>query len=178
MRIISGKYKGRLIKPPQGFRARPTTDYARESLFNILANRYNFDELDVLDLFSGTGSITYEFASRDARSVELVELNRTNYRFIAATLRELKLENVTSYNTDVRIYLRKSQRRFDLVFADPPYDLSWLNEIPQMVMNSGILKTGGVFIMEHPGKMSFNDKEGFKEHRYYGSVNFSFFSFD
>lgn len=177
MRIISGKYKGRLIKPPQGFRARPTTDYARESLFNILANRYDFEELDVLDLFAGTGSITYEFASRGVRSVELVELSRPNYSFIAATLRELELDNVTSYNTDVRIYLRKSKSRFDLVFADPPYDLAWLRDIPSLVMSSGILKTGGVFIMEHPEKISFNDNEGFKEHRYYGSVNFSFFSF-
>jgi len=176
--IISGKYKGRLIKPPQGLRVRPTTDYARESLFNILINRLNFEDIDVLDLFSGTGSVTYEFASRGARSVELVELNRSNYGFITATLRELNLENVTSYNTDIRIYLRKSKRRFDLIFADPPYDLPWLKDIPALIMKYGVLKQGGIFILEHPSKTSFNDTVGFSEHRHYGSVNFSFFSFE
>ena len=177
MRIISGKYRGKVIKPPQGFRARPTTDYARESLFNILANRYEFDEIDVLDLFAGTGSITYEFCSRGARSVELVELNRSNYRFITSTLQELNMDNVTSFNTDVRIYLRKAVRSFDLIFADPPYALPWLKEIPALVKDAGILKPEGVLIMEHPDKISFDSSEGFHEHRYYGSVNFSFFRF-
>lgn len=178
MRIISGKYKGRLIKPPQGFRARPTTDYSRESLFNILSNRYDFEELDVLDLFAGTGCITYEFGSRGARSVEMVELNRPNYKFISNTIKELGLENVTIYHTDVRIYLRKCSRKFDIVFADPPYELAWLEDIPQMVRESGIVKPTGILIIEHPKRVSFTGSEGFYEHRNYGSVNFSFFRFN
>lgn len=177
MRIISGKYRGRSINPPQGFRARPTTDYARESLFNILSNRYDFEDIDVLDLFSGTGSMSYEFASRDTKSVELVELNKSNYRFIVSTIREMEIPRITTYNTDVRIYLRKCTRKFDLVFADPPYDLPWLKDLPEMVMQSGIVKPGGIMILEHPVRVSFSGASGFHEHRHYGNVNFSFFSF-
>jgi 16S rRNA (guanine(966)-N(2))-methyltransferase RsmD len=177
LRIISGKYRGRTINPPTGYRARPTTDYARESLFNIITNRYDIENLDVLDLFSGTGSISYEFASRGARSVELAELNKHNFRFITETIRELGFENVTAWNTDTRIYLRKCRRSFDIIFADPPYNLPWLSNIPVMVCEAGILKPGGMLILEHPGSISFSETDGFFEHRFYGSVNFSFFSF-
>lgn len=178
MRIVSGIYRGRNINPPKGFRARPTTDYARESLFNILGNRYNFSELDVLDLFSGTGSISYEFASREVNSIELVELNRLNYRFIMSTIRDLGIKSIKSYNTDVRIYLRKAENRFDIIFADPPYELEWLTEIPQMVSKASILKPGGILIVEHPQRVTFSGQAGLIEHRFYGSVNFSFFRFD
>ena len=178
MRIVSGIYRGRSINPPKGFRARPTTDYARESLFNILGNRYDFTELDVLDLFSGTGSISYEFASREVNSIELVESNRLNYRFIMSTIRDLDIKCIKSYNTDVRIYLRKAENRFDLIFADPPYDLEWLTELPKMVREASILKSGGVLIIEHPKHVTFSGYEGLIEHRFYGSVNFSFFRFD
>lgn len=177
MRIISGKYRGRNIIPPKGFRARPTTDYARESLFNIIENRFDISSLDVLDLFSGTGSITYEFLSRDALSAEFVELNRFNYRYIASVISDLGLSNVSGFNTDVRIYLRKCNRKFDIIFADPPYDLPWLGSIPDMIREAGILKPEGTFILEHSSAFSFAGRSGFSEHRHYGNVNFSFFSF-
>jgi 16S rRNA (guanine966-N2)-methyltransferase len=177
LRIVSGIYKGRTINPPKGFHARPTTDYARESLFNILGNRYNFSELDVLDLFAGTGSISYEFASREVNSIELVELNRVNYRFIISTIRDLGLSTIKSYNTDARIYLRKAGNRFDIAFADPPYDLPWLTDIPELVRESSVLKPGGILILEHPRHITFKGSVGFFEHRFYGSVNFSFFRF-
>lgn len=178
MRIVSGLYRGRSINPPKGFHARPTTDYARESLFNILGNRYDFTELSVVDLFAGTGSISYEFASREVKSIELVESSRTNYRFIMSTIRDMGIKNIKSYNTDVRIYLRKVTTKADLVFADPPYELEWLKEIPVLVKESGVLKPDGILIVEHPKGVSFNGTEGFFEHRFYGSVNFSFFRFD
>ena len=177
MRIIRGIHRGRSIIPPKGFRARPTTDYARESLFNIIENRFDITTLDVLDLFSGTGSITYEFESREDRSVEFVELNKLNYRYITSVLNELRLTDIRGYNTDVRIYLRKCVRKFDLIFADPPYDLKWIGGIPSLIAGAGILKPGGTFILEHSSGVLFNDIPGFTEHRYYGSVNFSFFSF-
>ena len=177
MRIIGGKYKGRLIVPPKGLKVRPTTDYARESLFNILTNRYDFETLSVLDLFAGTGAISYEFASRGVPLIELAELNRNNYRFIVRTLREMDFHMIKSFNTDARIYLRKAGRKFDIVFADPPYDLPWLTDIPGMVRDSGVVAPGGILILEHSGKSVFADKEHIIETRSYGSVNFSFFSF-
>ena len=176
MRIISGKYRGRRINPPQGFKARPTTDYARESLFNILANRIDFEDTEVLDLFSGTGSISYEFASRGAITVHLVEKDIRNISFIRKTINEMKIENVKALHVDVKAYLKTCRYRYDIVFADPPYDLPWLNEIPDLLLQTGILKETGVFILEHPKGTSFTSHRNFTEHRDYGSVNFSFFS--
>lgn len=132
----------------------------------------------MLDLFAGTGSISYEFASRGARSVEFVELNRRNYKFIINSFRTLGYSSVTSYHTDTRIYLCKSQKQFDIIFADPPYDLIWLKDLPSLVQSANILRKGGVMIIEHPGSVDFRSYAGFVEHRYYGSVNFSFFSFE
>jgi len=178
LRIVSGIYKGRSINPPKGFHARPTTDYARESLFNILGNRYDFTDMDVVDLFAGTGSISYEFASREVKSIDLVESNRLNYRFIVSTIREMGIKIIKSYNTDVRIYLRKVTTKADLVFADPPYELVWITELPRLVKESSVLKPGGILIVEHPKGVTFKGTEGFIEHRFYGSVNFSFFRFN
>ncbi|MFN8240159.1 MAG: 16S rRNA (guanine(966)-N(2))-methyltransferase RsmD [Bacteroidales bacterium] len=176
MRIISGKFRGKHIQPPVGFRARPTTDYARESLFNILSNRIDFESCDILDLFSGTGSITYEFLSRGANSVHLVEMDKKHISFIRKMLGEMKVENARSIHIDVKAYLRTCTARYDLVFADPPYDLPWLEKLPDMIAEAGILKEDGVFIIEHPGRYSFVKHPCFLEHREYGSVNFTFFS--
>jgi 16S rRNA (guanine966-N2)-methyltransferase len=175
LRIISGQYRGRRINPPAGFKARPTTDYARESLFNILANRIDFESVAVLDLFSGTGSISYEFASRGASTVHLVEQDTRNISFIRKTLGEMKIEGVKALHIDVKAYLKTCTFRYDIIFADPPYELGWLKDIPDLVMGAGIVAENGFFILEHPGHYAFNSHPNFFEHRNYGSVNFSFF---
>lgn len=175
MRIISGKYKGKKINPPAGFKARPTTDYARESLFNILANRVEFESLVVLDLFSGTGSISFEFASRGAAVVHLVEQDSKHIAFIKRMSDEMKFKNIKTIHIDVRAYLKVSRFKYDIVFADPPYDLAWLDTLPDLVLSSGIIKEDGFFILEHPKNISFTPHRFLFEHRNYGSVNFSFF---
>jgi 16S rRNA (guanine966-N2)-methyltransferase len=175
LRIISGKYKGRKINPPSNFTARPTTDYARESLFNILNNRIDFETVIVLDLFAGTGSISYEFASRGAQVVHLVEKEQRHISFIRKTVVEMKFENIKPIHIDVKAYLKTCRFKYDIVFADPPYKLTWLESLPDMVTSSGVIKEDGFFILEHPKEISFNSHKLFFEHRNYGNVNFSFF---
>ena len=175
MRIISGKYRGKRINPPAGFKARPTTDYARESLFNILANRIDFESVAVLDLFAGTGSISYEFASRGTLVIHLVEKDSGHIAFIRRMLSEMKLSSIKPIHIDVKAYLKTCRFEYDIVFADPPYDLEWLDTLPELVTKSGIIKEDGFFILEHPKSLSFSDHKLFFEHRNYGSVNFSFF---
>jgi 16S rRNA (guanine(966)-N(2))-methyltransferase RsmD len=175
LRIISGRYRGKHINPPAGFRARPTTDYARESLFNILTNRIDFESVSVLDLFSGTGSISYEFASRGTSVIHLVEQDPKNIRFIRSTLAEMKISSVRALHIDAKAFLKTCTFKYDVVFADPPYELAWLKDLPDLVLNAGILTETGIFILEHPKDYSFNSHPNFFEHRFYGSVNFSFF---
>jgi 16S rRNA (guanine(966)-N(2))-methyltransferase RsmD len=176
LRIIGGSLKGRRINPPSNFRARPTTDFAREGLFNILNNRIDFDSISVLDLFSGTGSISYEFASRGASTVHLVEKDMRHILGIRKILKELELENVKTIHIDVKAYLKTCSVKYDVVFADPPYELSWLKELPDLVTQSGVIKEDGFFILEHPRDLSFISHKLFFEHRNYGGVNFSFFN--
>jgi len=178
LRIISGKNKGRRINPPSNFSARPTTDFARESLFNILANRIDFETVNVLDLFSGTGSISYEFASRGAQTVHLVEKDSKHIAFIRKMVLEMKFENIKPIHIDVKAYLHACRFKYDIIFADPPYDLSWLDELPDLVTSAGVISEGGFFILEHPKGSSFSSHKFFFEHRNYGSVNFSFFRLD
>ena len=176
MRIISGIFKGKQIRPPRSFKARPTTDFAKESLFNILANHYDFEDLDVLDLFSGTGSIAYEFASRGARSVVAVELAQPHFKFIQDTCRTMDLEQITPIRTDSFRYLNKPYQSFDVIFADPPYDHKELAKLPDLVMSTNILAEGGIFILEHPRSYDFSAHQAFRQHRKYGGVNFTLFS--
>ena len=175
MRIIGGRYRGRRINPPSNFKARPTTDFAREGLFNILNNRIDFESVIVLDLFSGTGSISYEFASRGAEAVHLVEKDMGHISGIKKILKELNLDNVKPIHIDVRAYLKACSVKYDIVFADPPYELAWLEELPDLVTQAGIIKEDGFFILEHPRDISFENHKLFFEHRNYGGVNFSFF---
>jgi len=175
LRIIGGRYRGRRINPPSNFRARPTTDFAREGLFNILNNRIDFESVIVLDLFSGTGSISYEFASRGAEAIHLVEKDMRHISGIKKILKELDLENVKPIHIDVRAYLKTCSVKYDIVFADPPYELKWLKELPDIVTEAGILKEDGFFILEHPRDISFANHRLFFERRNYGGVNFSFF---
>lgn len=175
MRIIGGKYKGRRITPPPGFKARPTTDFARESLFNIINNRVDFEEISVLDLFAGTGSISFEFASRGAGEVHLIERDVKHIAGIRRIIKDIGFSNIKPIHIDVKAFLRTCSQKYDIVFADPPYELKWLRDIPDMVTGSGVMKDTGFFILEHPRNMSFADHKFFFEHRSYGGVNFSFF---
>jgi len=175
LRIIGGKYKGRRIDPPSNFKARPTTDFAREGLFNILNNRIDFETINVLDLFSGTGSISYEFASRGAASVHLVEKDLKHISGIRRIIKDMDLRNIKPIHIDVKAFLKACSVKYDIVFADPPYELSWLKELPDLVTRAGIIKDDGFFVLEHPKGLSFNSHKLFFEHRNYGGVNFSFF---
>ncbi len=175
MRIISGKYRGKIITPAKNFNARPTTDFAREGLFNILENNFIFGDLKVLDLFSGTGSISYEFASRGCRQVHLYELNRKHFRYILKTIKDLKLEQVQAFNKDVFRSIPKIETQFDLIFADPPYDMKDIETIPDMIFSHNLLHSKGWFVFEHSGALNFSNHKHFTQHRNYGSVHFSFF---
>ncbi len=174
MRIVGGEYKGRHIPVRKNFPSRPTTDFAKENLFNILANHFDFKQLKVLDLFAGTGSISYEFASRGAM-VDLVEINYPSFRFIQDTLKKLGIETVKAYKADVFKAVNKVTKKYDLVFADPPYDLKELPTLPDLVFEKELLTPEGWFILEHPGIHSFNSHPCFLQVRNYGSVNFSLF---
>ena len=176
MRIISGKYKGRIITPPRNFKARPTTDRARESLFNILNNEFDFESLAILDLFSGTGSIGFEFHSRGAEYVEMVEKNYVHFQHLQNVKHEFHMENVRIIKGDVFLYLRKEHREFDLVFADPPFDLKEFAQVPELVLAAGLLKKNGLFILEHPSIHVFTAHPHFAQHRKYGGVNFTLFT--
>lgn len=176
MRIISGIFRGKQIRPPGNFKARPTTDFAKESLFNILIHQHSMEDLDVLDLFSGTGSIAYEFASRGASSVLAVEMIPAHYKFIQDTCRSLPLDQVSVIRADAFRYLKKPVQSFDIIFADPPFDHPGLDELPDLIFGTDILNKDGVFILEHPGSQSFTAHSHFLQHRKYGGVNFTFFS--
>ncbi|MBR3568792.1 MAG: RsmD family RNA methyltransferase [Salinivirgaceae bacterium] len=175
MRIISGQYKHRLIQPPSNFKARPTTDLAKESLFNILENTIDFEQIKVLDLFGGTGGISYEFASRGCTDITCIELNYNHFSFIKKTAADLKMTGLKVIRANVLKFLPACAEKFDLIFADPPYDLPQLPEIPKMVIDNELLADGGLFIMEHSEKNNFDQMPQFYMHKHYGAVNFSFF---
>jgi len=176
VRIISGKYRGKQIHPPARFKARPTTDFAKENLFNILANHHHLEDMEVLDLFSGTGSMSYEFVSRGAASVLAIELNQQHFRFILDTARDLHMDRLDVIRSDVFRFLQKPPQSFDLIFADPPYDHPRLPELPDLIFASSVLSQQGTFILEHPSSVSFTAHMRYQEQRKYGSVNFSFFN--
>ena len=175
MRIIGGKLKGKVILPPAGYQARPTTDFAKEGLFNILDNEYEFEDLKVLDLFGGTGSIAFEFASRGAARVYCVEMARENASFIKTEAQRLGLSNVTMVRDNVFDFLPICRERFDLVFADPPYALEGLEKLPDLVFAADILYPERYFILEHGHEHSFVNHPRFVKERHYGRVHFSFF---
>ncbi len=175
MRIISGKFKGRAINPPKNLRARPTTDFAKENLFNILTNIVEFDQCDILDLFAGTGSISYEFASRGAKSVTSVEINAVHHNFIRTTAKALGADNIFVVKANVFLYLRSCTKSFDIIFSDAPYDLEGLEQVVSLVLDGDILKQDGIFIFEHSDKYNFENHPLFWQSRSYGSVQFSFF---
>lgn len=175
MRIISGKYGRRRFDVPTNIKARPTTDFARENIFNVLSNMLSFDGLTALDLFAGTGAVTFEFASRGCRRVVAVENYPVQYKFIRKVAEQLGAEEVYPVRGDVFKYLQTAGESFDIVFADPPYDLPGFVEIPSKVITSGVIAPGGLFVMEHPSTADFTSLPGAIDHRRYGSVNFTIF---
>lgn len=177
MRIISGTHKSRQIKPPAKLPVRPTTDMAKEALFNILVNNFDLESVFVLDLFAGTGSISYEFASRGALGVTSIDTELRCVDFIRNTAANLNFEAVLAFRADVFKFLQNCQNTYDIIFCDPPYDLEGVEVIPGVVAQKKLLKPEGWLIMEHSGKRDYSDVEGFKQKRKYGSVNFSIFSF-
>jgi 16S rRNA (guanine966-N2)-methyltransferase len=176
MRVISGIFRGRRIVPPKNFKARPTTDFAKENLFNILTHSYPLDGIEVLDLFAGTGSISYEFASRGAKAVVALEMAQPHFKFIQDTCKAMEMHQVTVIRGDAFKYLKNPYQSFDIIFADPPYDHPGIEEMPDLVMSSTILDTEGLFILEHPSQYSFTAHPHYSQQRKYGGVNFTLFT--
>lgn len=175
MRIITGLYKGRHFDIPRSFKARPTTDFAKENIFNVLNAYIDFEESTALDLFAGTGSISLEMLSRGCRSVISVEKDRDHAKFIAQCINKIGAKNHVLVRGDVFRFIKSCKQQFDFIFADPPYALPDLAKIPALVRKADMLKPGGVFVFEHGKQNDFSSEEGFVEHRSYGSVNFSIF---
>lgn len=175
MRIIGGRLRGKMIAPPQGYKARPTTDFAKEGLFNILNNEYEMDGLKVLDLFGGTGAISYEFASRGAGRVYCVEMLPLHANFIKSQAARFGMDNLTVVRHNVFEFLEICHEKFDIIFADPPYALDGLATLPDKVFSQDILHPGAYFILEHPEEFNFEKHPYFCKERKYGNVHFSFF---
>lgn len=175
MRIITGKYKGRHFEIPRSFKARPTTDFAKENIFNVLIQYVDLEEATALDLFSGTGSITLELLSRGCQQVISVEMDRDHHRFICECIKKLDTQACIPLRADVFRFLKSCHTQFDFIFADPPYALKEIPTIPNLVFEKGLLKEEGLFILEHGKDHDFSQHPHFVEHRSYGSVNFSLF---
>ena len=175
MRIISGTLRGKTINPPANYQARPTTDFAKEGLFNILAGMIDFEETVFLYLFSGTGSISYEMASRGCGDIVAVEMNPANASFISKTAASLGISGMQVVRHNVFYFLGICTKNFDLVFADPPYAIEGLDTLPQKVLGAGFLTDDGWFILEHGADHNFCSEPGFVKEKKYGNVHFSFF---
>ncbi len=174
MRIIGGTHKGKTIKVPKDLPVRPTTDFAKEGLFNILSNKLDFEELHVLDLFSGTGHISMEFASRGSKEIISIDKHFKCSGFLRTISKELDF-NINAIKNDVFDFLKASTLTFDLIFADPPYDLKEIPDIHKLVFERKLLKENGLLIIEHGPRTKLENLEGFTQLRKYGNVNFSFF---
>ncbi len=175
MRIISGKNKGRRILTPKNLPVRPTTDFAKESLFNILNNMILLVETDVLDLFAGTGNISYEFGSRESKSITAVDINHNCTRFIHQTAVKLNYKNLYIIQADYKAFIKNTSKTWDVIFADPPYNMEGMEEIPKLIFDNQLLNPDGLFILEHNKNIDFAKHTEFFDHRRYGKVNFTFF---
>lgn len=175
MRIIRGKYGRRRFDVPSNISARPTTDFARENIFNVLENLTDLEDADCLDLFAGTGAISFEFLSRECHHVTAVEKAATQWRFIRQVAQRLNVDNFTLIRGDVFRFVATFTGKFDIIFADPPYDLPRFGEIPSLILGSKMLREGTIFVIEHSRNYDFSNLPHFLEHRVYGSVNFSIF---
>lgn len=178
MRIIRGKYGRRRFDVPTNITARPTTDFARENLFNVLENYVDFEGLTAVDLFAGTGAVSFEFLSRGCSRVTSVEKAPTQQRFIERVVKELGAEGHTLIKGDALRYIASAGAAADVIFADPPYDMPGFAGVPRAVLESRLVKSGTLFVIEHNKTHDFSNLPGFREHRAYGSVNFSIFVVD
>ena len=176
MRIIGGELKGLRLYPPANLPVRPTTDLAKEALFNILYNQYDFEQIRVLDLFSGTGNISLEFASRGVKDITAVDKDFSCFNYLKKVAQQYKLESIKPYKADVFKFLELETEPFDLIFADPPYDLPQITEIAIKVFERNLVKPEGYLIIEHPTMKKLDNHPNFKEQRKYGSSSFSFFN--
>lgn len=175
MRIIRGKFGKRRFDVPKNITARPTTDFARENIFNVLENMLDFEGLTALDLFAGTGAISFEFVSRECSEVTTVEMANTQANFIKSVKQKLSADNLRVIKGDVFKFVETCSNKFDIIFADPPYDHPRFGEIPSLILNSQMIKPGTLVIVEHSRDYDFSELPHFSEQRTYGSVNFSLF---
>ena len=176
MRIISGEFKGRKISVPKGFSGRPTTDFAKEALFNILHNNYDINNSDILDLFAGTGNISFEFISHGCKSITAVDINRKYTAHIKNQFDKMMSGKGKIITTDVFNYCKKQDLKFDVIFADPPYEnIEKIKILPDIIFNNPSIKENLLFILEHSKKNDFSEHPYFKESRKYGNVRFTFF---
>lgn len=178
MRIIRGKYGRRRFDVPSNISARPTTDFARENIFNVLDNLIDFEGCNALDLFAGTGAISFELLSRGCATVTAVEKASTQYNFIKKVAGMLNAGNLRLIRGDVFKYIESGAGPFDFVFADPPYDMPDFASVPGLILGSPLVKDGTLVVVEHSRNHDFSQLPGFFEHRVYGSVNFSLFRVD
>lgn len=179
MRIVRGIYKARRFSPPKSFPSRPTTDFAKEGIFNVLENRYSLVNLNILDLCAGTGNISLEFLSREAGNVTSVDKHPVCIKFMYKLKHELGIEDewlITK--NEVRGYLDKCTDTFDLIFADPPYDLTFHDSIVRIIRERKLLNSGGICLIEHGKQTNLSEEEGYTETRNFGNVYFSFFQFE
>ena len=187
MRIISGTHKGRRIVAPKNLPVRPTTDLAKEGLFNILTNHFDlphltgghpsgWQDIKVLDLFAGTGNITYEFASRGCKEITSVDINYKCVQFIKRTIAVLGFQNINIIKKDAFKYLTHCKNSFGIIFADPPYELKDVELVAELAFENRLLSNGGWLIIEHKKEINFSKHKCFLEKRRYGEVNFSIFT--
>jgi len=176
MRIISGTHGGRRIQPPANMpHTRPTTDIAKEGLFNVLQNQLNFEDLTTLDLFGGTGCISYELASRGVLDLTIVEMDNKMYDFIKKTSTDLKFENFKVIRSEVFSYINSCTNKYDFIFAGPPYALATIDDLPLRIFEKGLLKPGGRFVLEHTPRNDYRKADNFVSERKYGTTIFSTF---
>ena len=175
MRIISGKYRGKIITAPADLSVRPTTDFAKTGLFNIINSNYNLSALSVLDLFAGSGSISYEFVSRGCKNLIAIDKNPKCVYFIQQTFEKLNIVQAHATKNDALQYLEKTNQTFDIIFADPPFDLEVIADLHKLIFDKNLLNKKGMFVFEHESSKDYSTLESFEEIRKYGNVSFSFF---
>ncbi len=175
MRIISGKLRGKILRAPNNLPVRPTTDFAKEALFSLVNNHYEIELISVLDLFAGTGNISYEFASRGAESITAVDNNGNCVKFINATAKALDFTQIQAHRAEALKFVERAYRKWDVVFADPPYDFPDHLALVNLVFEKQILAEEGMFILEHSRDTKLEEHPNFIESRKYGNVHFSFF---
>ena len=177
MRIIGGKLKGIRLQPPANLPVRPTTDIAKEALFNILNNKFDFEACEILDLFCGTGNLTFEFASRDAESILAVDMDYGCVNWVKTTAEKHNFNQINVRKGDVFKLLKQMSGSYDIIFADPPYNMPNIPQIPLLVQQQQLLKQDGLLVVEHQSNMKLNNQPGYTETRKYGNSSFSFFEF-